>query len=146
MSLTGLLVSGGDATSHPDPNTLTFKNPYPTPRLSPFKLSDDFIAQGKKVFVLKGKENWGGPAPLGVRFIPSVPDANITATLFIYSFTTESWYQPASNATITFSNVYAEGVSTEIENPPAYTACYFALNVSDGTADVYVDENLAEVL
>jgi hypothetical protein len=142
MSLIGILVASGNATTNPNPNTLTTVSPFPTPFTAPQAVSPAWIAQGKKALFPTAMLESVLSAPIPVSFIPSVSTATYTVTLWRFNRVAGVWIQPRDNASQTITGA----CYTEISDPGKDPLFLQLSAISSGTVAIYYDNGFGRVL
>ena len=145
MSILGVAL---DASTNPDPNTLSVSNPFPNAFRGITKPSDEWKDQGTKAFAIlntyesKHHENINS---VGIDFIPSDPDAIYTITLWVLS-PFEDWSTAENLGTNTYTGrkfdyAILEGLYGKV--------CYLSIDsIDSGTLSIAVGEgsSIVEVI
>jgi hypothetical protein len=139
LDLTGLLGTGLNTSSNPDPNTLATKNPYPSPFINPMSVSSAWTTQAKKALFPLGIDD----SAIKLHFVPSGGASIVyTVVVWVYNKLSNSWTQPAVFA----SNTYTGEKLDYLENPGNDPIFLQISSISSGTLSVYFDSSLALAL
>lgn len=142
MSLIGILVASGNATTNPNPNTLTTVSPFPTPFTGPQTVSSVWTAQGKRALFPTALLESVLSAPVPVAFIPSVSSATYTVSLWRFNRVAGVWVPPKDNASLTFTGSRYTEISDPGEDP-----LFLQLSaISSGTVAIYYDNGFGRAL
>lgn len=131
----------GNATTNPDPNTLTTKNPGETAGTKKLAVSSAWATQDNKaIFPLLTKDKGGEDRRVTLAFIPSAGEA-VTYTVNIWFHVGNNrWIQATENtpsADLTGSSI------VYVENPD-YPIFVQLSNISSGTINIEVDAATAQ--
>ena len=141
MAYSGIYGTGITILTNPNPNTLTTRNPYPTPYLDYRTVSTAWTSQGIKAFFAKSTN--GLPAKntsLNVHLVPSVSGATFSVTLWVFNKLTGTWAQVKSSPTTNYTGETVDTISNLIDVP-----YYLQLNsISSGTMSIYFDNGFAD--
>lgn len=142
VDLTGTLGTGLSQTTHPDPNTLTTKNPYPSSFLSPLSVSAAWTSQAKKALFPLGVTDGRGEKPIKLHFVGSTAGATVTVSMWCYNRVANAWGKVAVGG----SMLVTDGDIRYIENP-GNDPIYLQLGTpSAGTFSIYFDASTALAL
>lgn len=137
MSITGVLVSAGTATTNPSPNSLVTVNPFPSPFVNRSTVSTAWTTQAQPaLFPANAQKSVNEAAPnVKLSFVTSVTNAAYTVTMWIYNRTANVWIQPKDNASFTLTGNQALPISDPGEDP-----IFLQLSsISSGTVSIYYD-------
>lgn len=139
LDLTGVLGTGLSQTTHPDPNTLATKNPYPTTFVSPLTVSSAWTSQGKKALFPLGVADGRGEKPIKLHFVGTTAGATVNVTMWCYNRLSNTWGKVALNGTL----LVTDGDIRYMECP-GNDPVYLQLGTpSAGTFSVYFDASCA---
>lgn len=142
MPIAQLLGSALDATSNPDPNTLTTKNPYPATYVNRRTVSAAWTTQAKKGLFPTELVNGVGAISIPVQFVPSLAGATFTATVWQYSKLSNTWFKHQSNPAVNYTGETGNLIANLYDTP-----LFIQLSsISSGTISIYFDNGLAEAL
>jgi len=136
------LQTARNATTNPDPNTLTTPDPIGD-SYSGKTASPGWIAQGNKAIFPKYSPPGGPNQPITMIFDPANGAAvTYTATLWRWIDDLGEWVKAAGVS----SQNYTGTASDTIENPGTTPWFIQLSSISAGNISLYVDGDLAEVL
>lgn len=145
MNYDGLLKSAATATTNPDPNSLTTKDPYGafTNRYAPQADWTTQAATNCKALVCRGASNRGGTVPLSLAFVPA-NGAAVTYTVTIWEFNKLAgvWMKPQANSSFSLTGYQ----SVQFPNPGEMPYFIQLSSISAGNIGIYFDNGVALAL
>jgi hypothetical protein len=140
LDLTGTLGTALDATSNPDPNTLTTKNPYKTVMDNPQTFSTAWISQAKKALFPLGVLDGSGEKPIKLHFVPSSAGATYTVTMYVFDTLSGTWGIPFDNGSLNLTGDQLTYIARPGNDP-----IFLKLSaISAGTLSIYFDGSTAK--
>lgn len=150
MTNMALLGSSLTATTNPDPNSLSTKDPTAaTIALSNSPASPAWIAQvstackaifPRKLASVYNVNDWPGDNAIRIGFVPSGGAAiTYTATLWYWNETATAWFKAPGTETANFTG----SDSWAIDNPGDAPWFIQLSSISAGTISIYYDSDLA---
>ncbi len=140
MALSGILGTALTATTNPDPNTLSTKNPYPTPYVNARRVSAAWTSQGAKALFPTQASNGAGMVAIPVLFSPSSAGATFTATVWQYQKLSNTWFKHTDNPGIDYTGETGNRVINIYTDIPIF---FQLASISTGTITIYFDNGLA---
>jgi hypothetical protein len=145
MSLSGILIAAGTATTNPDPNGLSPESPYPSTYVDWRTVSDDWETQAatkcKALFHRGGIDKDKEFVSIPVEFVPSDGAAvTYTVTLWYYNHLAASWAKVKDNNPVSYT-----GHQSDYIDLPFLAPIFIQLSsISAGEVAIYYDNGIAE--
>lgn len=140
MALSGLLGLALNATTNPDPNSLTTKSPYPKPYVNSTTISAAWSSQGAKAIFPRQAADEQGLIAIPVLFVPSTAEATFTAVIWQYDKSSNTWFKHSTNSSTNYTGETGNTILNIYTNQPIFIQL---TTISAGTIDIYFDNGIA---